>query len=85
MLYPPRFLSHVMKTPAWKRALDSGVKGARSFAKTATGAVRGAPRFAVLAGRARAELIELARDERAIEKVKNRISAADVNGGDAAG
>ena len=66
-------VAHVMKTPAWKRALDSGVSGVRTVSKVATSAVRGAPGFAVLAGRAGVELIEIARDEKVLGRVKSRM------------
>ena len=66
-------VAHVIKTPAWKRALDASVSGARTVSKAAASAVRGAPKFAVLAGRAGAELVEIARDEKALERVKNRM------------
>jgi hypothetical protein len=68
-------VAHVIKTPAWKRARDASVKGARSFGKTATAVLHGAPKFALLAGRAGAELVEIARDEKALEQVKNRMIA----------
>ncbi len=66
-------VAHVMKTPAWKRALDTAVKSARGLGGGTARVVRRAPRLAVLAGRAGAELVEIARDEEALAQVKGRL------------